>query len=243
VLRVRDPLQESGASLPRYWSHCFEQQGLEVPLAFADEHLFAGWCPREWATPWPGHVNRRGLRPLLRAEIRWTLFVNDRQPRPNKWDLGWIQKLVNLARDRDTRSLTGLDLDDFPPFHGGIARSMLHHLRLAYFTPSLARDADFIETDHFGVRFPDRVSHIDLTAVPQRWLRDLLWDYLVGLMRSPRTAMPLDEIRRAATERGAFLEVQAPGGGTAPRRCTPIWPGGSSRTRGTAPATGCRHWR
>ncbi len=208
-----------GASLPRYWSHCFEQQGLQVSLAVGDEQRFGDWCAREWAMPWPGQVNLRGLRPLLRAEIRWTLFVNSQQPRPCKWDLGWIQKLANLARDLDAGSLTSLDLDDFPRFHRGIAKSMLHHLRLVYFTPSQTRDAGFIETDHFGIRFPDRASHVDLTAVSQRWLRDLLWDYLASLMRSPRcprTAMPLDEIRRAATELGAFLEVEAPGGGHDP---------------------------
>ena len=50
--------------------------------------------------PWPGQVNLRGLRPLLRAEIRWTLSSRP-QPWPCKWDLGWIQKLANLARDLD----------------------------------------------------------------------------------------------------------------------------------------------
>jgi hypothetical protein len=217
--RYKTAVRLVGAALPRYWSHCFEQQGLQVPLAVGDEQRFGNWCAREWAMPWPGQVNLRGLRPLLRAEIRWTLFVNSQQLRPCKWDLGWIQKLANLARDRDAGSLTGLDLDDFPRFHSGIAKSMLHHLRLIYFTPSQTRDAGFIETDHFGVRFPHRASHVDLTAVSQRWLRDLLWDYLASLMRSPRcprTAMPLDEIRRAATELGAFLEVEAPGGGHDP---------------------------
>jgi integrase len=217
--RYKNAGRPGGASLPRYWSHCFEQQELEVPLTIDDGQRFGDWCAREWATPWPGQVNLRGLRPLLRAEIRWTMFANSQQQRPNKWDLGWIQKLVNLARDRDAGSLTDLDLDDFPRFNAGIARSMLHHLRLIYFTLSQTRDAGFIETDHFGVRFPHRASHVDLTAVPQRWLRDLLWDHLAALMRSPRcprTAMPLDEIRRAATELGAFLEVEAPGGGHDP---------------------------
>ena len=134
--RYKNAGRPGGASLPRYWSHCFEQQGLKVPLAFDDEQRFGDWCAREWATPWPGQINLRGLRPLLRAEIRWTLFANSQQQRPNKWDLGWVQKLANLARDRDAGSLTGLDLDDFPRFHGGIAKSMLHHLRLIYFTPA-----------------------------------------------------------------------------------------------------------
>ncbi len=217
--RYKNAGSPGGARLPRYWSHCFEQQGLEVLLAVDDKQRFGDWCAREWATPWPGQINLRGLRPLLRGEIQWTLFANGRQPRPCKWDLGWIQKLANLARDRDAGSLTDLDLDEFPRFHTGIAKSMLHHLRLIYFTPAGTRDAGFIETDHFGVRFPDRASHVDLTAVSQRWLRDLLWDYLASLMRSPRcprTAMPLDEIRRAATELGGFLEVEAPGGGHDP---------------------------
>ncbi|MGH3123713.1 MAG: tyrosine-type recombinase/integrase, partial [Streptosporangiaceae bacterium] len=207
-----------GASLPPHWSS-LDRQCLPILVTYGDEDRFRGWCAREWATPWPGQVNLRGLRPMLQAEIRWTLFVNGQQKRPNKWDIGWIQKLVNLARDHDAGSLTGLDLADFPRFHAGIARSMLHHLRLVYFTPSQARDAGFIETGHFGIRFPGRASHVDLTGVPQQWLRDLLWDYLAGLLRSPRcprTAMPVDEIRRAATELGAFLDIEAPDGGHDP---------------------------
>ncbi|WP_326786923.1 tyrosine-type recombinase/integrase [Streptomyces sp. NBC_00151] len=76
-----------------------------------------------------------------------------------------------------------------------------------------------METDHFGVRFDKRASHIDLTAIPQRWLRDLLWDHLADLMRSPRcprTATAIDSLRRGSTELGAFLEVDAPGGGHDP---------------------------
>ncbi len=68
-----------------------------------------------------------------------------------------------------------------------VAREMLHDLRLAYFTPQTSRDAGFIETDHFGVRFHERGSHFDLTGIAQRWLRDLLWDYLAAC-RAPRTA-------------------------------------------------------
>src|SRR5260370_16643982 len=76
-----------------------------------------------------------GVRPLLRAEIRWTLFANSQQQRPCKWDLGWIQKLANLARDRDAGSLTDLDLDDFPRFHGGVAQPHPHHPPRVHFHP------------------------------------------------------------------------------------------------------------
>ena len=100
---------------------------------------------------------------------------------------------------------------------------MLHQLRLVYFTPADSRDAGFLETDHFGVRFPHRASHVDLTAVPQRWLRDLLWDHLAGLLRSPacpRTGMPVDAARRGITELGVFLETGAPAGGHDPAALT-----------------------
>jgi integrase len=63
------------------------------------------------------------------------------------------------------------------------------------------------------------MSHVDLTGIPQRWLRDLTWDYLAALLRSPRcprTLCPVDGLRRAVTELGAFLEAEAPGGGHDP---------------------------
>jgi integrase len=96
---------------------------------------------------------------------------------------------------------------------------MLHLLRLAYFTPAGTREAGFIETDHFGVRFPGRASHVDLTEVTQQWLRDLLWDHLAGLMWSahrPRSGGPADYLRRACIELSAFLAADAPDGGHDP---------------------------
>ena len=73
--------------------------------------------------------------------------------------------------------------------------------------------------EHFGVLFPHRMSHFDLTSIPQRWLRDLTWDYLADLLRSPRcprSGGPFDGYRRAALELGVFLELEAPGGGHDP---------------------------
>ncbi|HEY3033723.1 MAG TPA: tyrosine-type recombinase/integrase [Streptosporangiaceae bacterium] len=208
-----------GACLPPSWAQRFELRGHAVPVSYSDEPQFRGWCVAAAPTPWPGQVNLRGLRPLLRAEIQWTLFAYTQQPRPGRWDLAWIQKLANTCRDRGVNSLVDLDLADFPRFSGGIARAMLHHLRLVYFTPADSRDAGFLETDHFGVRFPHRASHVDLTEVSQRWLRDLLWDYLAELLRSPhcpRSAMPIDSMRRACTELSAFLETDAPNVGQDP---------------------------
>ena len=49
-------------------------------------------------------------------------------------------------------------------FTGAIAKEILHELRLVYFTREQAKEAGFLETEHFGVLFPHRMSHIDLTG-------------------------------------------------------------------------------
>ena len=95
----------------------------------------------------------------------------------------------------------------------------MHELRLVYFTPAETKVVGFIETDHYGVRFPNRGSHIDLTSIAQQWLRDLVWDYPTALLQSPRcprTRGVIDGIRRAAIELGAFLTIDAPDGGHDP---------------------------
>jgi integrase len=89
-------------------------------------------------------------------------------------------------------------------------------LRCVYYSPADSRDAGFVETDHFGRRFRDARSHFDLSGVSQRWLRDLLWDHIAGMLMSPacpRSRGPLDQVRRAAYELSAFLEADVPGGG------------------------------
>ncbi|TDC05076.1 site-specific integrase [Nonomuraea longispora] len=212
-----------GAALPSSWWQSYENLDLPVPVFYSDEAAFRAWCASTDPMPRPGQINLLGLRPLLRAEIKWTLFAHTQHDRHSRWDLDWIQRMANRARERDAGSLTDLDLADFPRFHGAIVKTMLHHLRLIYFTPMETREAGFIETDHFGIRFPFSASHVDLTAISQRWLRDLAWDYLASLFsspRCPRTRVPVDQVRRAATELSAFLEIEAPDAGHDPRRLT-----------------------
>ena len=217
--RYRADGRPGGAALPRTWSHSYELQGLEVPVTYREEEHFRRWCATQPPMPWPGQINLRGLPPLAAAEIRWGLFAHTQRQRHTRWDTGWVQALVNTVRACGTGSLTELDLSSCTTFAALVAREMLHDLRLAYFTPQASRDAGFIETDHFGVRFRDRGSHFDLTGIGQRWLRDLLWDYLADLLSSPacpRTGGTFDAFRRAALELGAFLGIEAPGGGHDP---------------------------
>ncbi len=184
--------------------------------------LFRRWCAAAPARPWPGQINLRGLRSLVRAELKWGLFIHTQRARPTRWDLGWIRSLVTTCCALEVDSLIGFEFGagGCAEFTGAIAKEILHELRLVYFTPAEAREAGFLETDHFGVRF-ERASHVDLTGIRQRWLLDLVWDYLADLLQSPRcprTAGVVDGLRRAAVELGAFLEVDAPAGGHDPAR-------------------------
>jgi len=208
-----------GAALPQAWSRRLEQRGHQVRVGYRDERQFRSWCGQDRPITQPGQINLRGLRPLLQAELRWVLFTHAGQERHSQWDTGALQNLANLCRGRDANSLVDLDRECLPQLPGKIVLVMLHYLRLVYFTPADSREAGFIETDHFGVRFPGRASHIDLTEVSQCWLRELLWDHLAGVLRSvhcPRTGAPFDDFRRACIELSAFLQLDAPGGGHDP---------------------------
>ena len=95
---------------------------------------------------------------------------------------------MTTCRDLELDSLVGLqpDISGCPQMAGAIAKEIQRELRLVYYTPADTRDAGLIETDHFGIRFPHRGSHFELTGIPQRWLRDLVWDHLTGLLQSPQ---------------------------------------------------------
>jgi hypothetical protein len=77
----------------------------------------------------------------------------------------------------------------------------------------------FLETEHFGVRYKRRSSHVDLTDVPQRWLRDLFWERCARRLRSlqaPRSPQHIDAGRRVCVDLGVCLTVTAPGSGHDP---------------------------
>ena len=218
--RYRRDGSPGGAALREKWWKERQEHGEPAPVSYADQAGFRRWCQTVPAQPWPGQVNLRGLRPLARAEIQWGLFMHTQRERPTRRDLGWIRSLAATCREQDAGSLIDLQLGDCGTQQTrAIVKEILHELRLVYFTPDEAKQAGFLETEHFGVLFPHRMSHIDLTGIPQRWLRDLTWDYIASLLRSPgcpRSASPVDDLRRAATELGTFLDLEAPGGGHDP---------------------------
>ena len=95
--RYRRDGAPGGAAMPGSWWQRYEQCGKPVPLEYADQPEFRRWCATVSAQPWPGQINLRGLRPLVRAEIQWGLFMHTQRARPSRWDLGWIRALVTTA--------------------------------------------------------------------------------------------------------------------------------------------------
>ena len=192
----------------------------EVPVAYGDEAAFRRWCAAAPAIfRMNGVVSLLGLRPLVRAEIQWTLFRHAQGPVEGAhWQLSFVQHLVQHCRDQDAGSLADLEMGKVPVNSRKIATAMLRELRQVYFTRQDAKQAGFIEFDHFGVVFPNCNSHFDLSSVSQRWLRDLLWDYYEGRLRNnpPRSQGPFKATRRGCVELSAYLEAEAPGGGHDP---------------------------
>ncbi len=210
-----------GANLPDSWWQRFEQYSRPVPVHYDDESRFRGWCAQTPPMPWPGQLNLIGLPHLLAAEIRWGLYTHATRSRRSRWQVGWVRTLVNTCRARGITSVMDSGLNGCGRFAAVVAEEIRNELRLVYYTPDDTREAGFLETDHFGIRLPDRASHIDLTAVSQRWLRDLLWHHLATLLPSPqcpRTGKPIDSMRRAVTELSAFLHLRAPEAGHDPTR-------------------------
>ncbi|MGF0320521.1 tyrosine-type recombinase/integrase [Nocardia fluminea] len=212
-----------GAKLPYRWWHDYDNNGLPVPITYTDQARFRRWCAEAPALPWPGQINLHGLQPLTRAEIKWGLARHSEQARPTRWDICWVRGVVAACRAQDIESLSGLDCSSGSPLGRSIVNEILADLRLIYFTPADTKDAGFIETDHFGIRFEGRRSHFDLTAIPQHWLRGLVWEHIATQLQSPRCPRSgnwLDGMRRAAVELGVFLVNDAPGEGHDPTLLT-----------------------
>ena len=207
-----------GASLPPTWFGTCEYHGQPVPVSYRDEAAFRHWCATAPPVMRAGQLNLRGLQPLLRAEIQWGLHTHAQGERAS-WELPWIQSLVDVCTRRGVGCLADLDLTGCGSRYRVIVPEMLGALRLVYFSPADTREGGWIETEHFGIRFPAHAGTIDLTAVSQWWLRDLLWDHLAGVLRSPkcpRTGTTLAHARRACVELSAFLQAEAPAGGHDP---------------------------
>jgi integrase len=195
-------------------------QRTTVAVTYTDETAFRRWCADNTAFGrTDGVLTLLGLRPLVRAEFKWALFRHSQQPAEGaRWPISVVQRITAACRHQDVNSLADLDLEHVPVHPRKIARRMLHHLRLVYFTRQDTKEAGYIETDHYGIRLSGRDSYFDISNVSQRWLRDLLWDYLDMRFTTdpPRGKSAVIRPRRGCVELSAFLETQAPEGGHKP---------------------------
>ncbi|MFI9597630.1 tyrosine-type recombinase/integrase [Nonomuraea sp. NPDC052265] len=216
-----------GAAAPTAWRRGFEQLGDPVAISYEDGAAFLRWCSDEDPIGKPSVINLAGLHPLLKAEIKWGLNAHARMKHRASWEVGTVQRLANRCRRLKLTSLAdltstregGRSRKDFDSFSRALILEIADGLRRIYYSPQDTKDAGFIETEHFGRRFPNTQSHFDLAGVPQRWLRNLLWEHLARVLRSaqcPRSRGPFDSARRAIIELGAFLEIDAPQGGHEP---------------------------
>jgi integrase len=192
------------------------------PARYAGEAGFIRWCATAAPVYRHGLINLRGLRPLIKAEIQWGLHQHAQIKKRGVWQLSFIQRAADLCRATGMASLAefaGIS-QGYDPRIRLVFAEIADGLRCIYCTPADAKEAGYLETSHFGRRFPRTRSYYSLTDVSQRWLRDLLWEHLAEILRSPRcprSRLPLDYTRRACTELSAFLEIDAPGGGHDPR--------------------------
>lgn len=215
-----------GAKNPTNWGVGLRQDSHPVPVAYEQVSEFWKWCRthRPGSRRTDGTLSLIGLLPLVKAEIQWAAFHHTEAPVEGAyWSLLEIQHLADYCRRLPVRSLADLELDAMTMNARSIAQRMLTYLRQVYFTREDSKEAGFFDTTQFGIRFPARTGHIDLTNVTQRWLRDLLWEQFAHRLLQPdppRTRGPLDAWRRGCAELSAFLEVKAPQGGHDPTLLT-----------------------
>jgi integrase len=217
--RYGEASRPGGAELPTLWVRRYEQKGSPVPIVADDLDAFQRWCAREGPAFTSSQISLVGLRPLAKAELLWGMEAHARPREHTRWAVPWLRKLTTLCREGDLDSLADVDLNACPHQICMIVGEILNGLRPIYYTKQDSKHLGFIETDHFGRRFRDRQSYYDLTGIPQRWLRDLLWDHMAGLLESvdcPRARGVFDNLRRSMMELGAFLAVDAPDGGNTP---------------------------
>ncbi len=158
------------------------------------------------------------LDPLVAAEIRYALWTHSKNAAPARWHPMWLRTLVKSCRASGVSSLLDLDSRDEtwttnPAAVNRIAREMLKDVRPVHQTRADTRELGFLDTNYWGFRFPDRRSAFDLTAISQRWLRDLTWDFLADQLDNPghpRTQGPFEQVRRSIVCFSAYLSDRDP---------------------------------
>ncbi|WP_329314644.1 site-specific integrase [Streptomyces sp. NBC_01278] len=210
-----------GATAPRKYGRYLAADPPLIPITYDDELAFRQWCRQtDPLVRMDGRLTLLGLRPLVKAEIKWAMVHHSRDVvEGGYWPISILQHLATACRHQGVDSLADLELgSDSRNRLRQITGQMLRQLRLVYFSRQDTKDAGFLETDHYGIRLRNYGSYIDLSGVSQRWLRDMLWDWMDHRLTAdpPRSHTPLAVSRRGCVELSAYLEATAPAGGHDP---------------------------
>jgi integrase len=203
---------------------CRRHRGAWQRAGCPGDQQFARWLSRTGTWGGRGTLVLAGVAPLAAAEIRYGLAAHAAGPAPARWHPMWLRAVVRSCMDHGIGSLLELD-----PGQGGwtrqpasvnrILRDLLRHAGAVHRTRDETRQAGYLDPGYWGVRFPDRRSAFDLTAISQQWLRDLGWDYLASVLDGPgrpRTAGPFEQARRSLACLSAYLRDRAPFAGEQP---------------------------
>lgn len=200
----------------RKWVH----SGAPTDIAMAQ------WLWRAGGHSDTGMVYLGGLPPLLAAEIRYGLWAHTQNVTPTRWHPMWLRTLVKSCTATGVGSL--LELDAINMQWSTQARTInriVQGLRTdvdpVHYSRGDTRERGYLDTDYWGFRFPDRRSVFDLTAIGQRWLRDLTWDYLADLLdgsHRPRTQGVFEQVRRSMVCFSTYLLDCDPERGHQPAR-------------------------
>ena len=210
----------SPALCPRHriaWRHAGRPTGTDL----------ARWLPKV-KTGSRGVISLAGLPPLLAAEIRYGLWAHTKAPAPARWHPMWLRTLARSCHATGIGSLMDLNPRDStwtpqPDAVNRIVKDLQADVGAIHQTRWETRDLGRIDTNYWGFRFPDRRAPFDLAAISQRWLRDITWDYLADLLDGPgrpRTAGPLEQIRRSLVCLSAYLRECDPFQGARPETLT-----------------------
>ncbi|MCA2226332.1 tyrosine-type recombinase/integrase [Nonomuraea aurantiaca] len=192
-----------------------------IPVTIRDRAAFTRWCAKEPALLCNGQINLLGLQPLVAAELRWGLFTHAQQIRRAYWPVLRLQHVATACRG--LAALQDFDHAGAAYGHSAIISEIQRELRIIYYTPEDTKQAGYIEFRHFGKAFPKVRTEHDLTAISQRWLRDLVWDFFADLLiraNGPRSDNIFTAVRGACKELSAFLEAHGDDGGHTPALLT-----------------------
>ncbi|MEU8151547.1 hypothetical protein [Nonomuraea sp. NPDC048901] len=139
----------------------------------------------------------------MKAELKWGLHCHILASDQPRWWMWAIQKVTTECRG--LRSLDEFDLEGSGEHQRMIVKEIRQYLQA-----------------HFGVKIDRFVTRFDLTYITQKWLRNLLWDFLADELRSADPARGRSyyySARQAIQKLGAFLET--PGWCSASLRLVP----------------------